>query len=89
MAGHLGDHGNPQTFTLMRKSPDCPRTIRLLEIHQQLRECATQIAYWTHRRAQAELREDRNESGARLLAWQSNQRCQVAALNELTGKAAA
>ena len=73
----------------MRKSPDCSVTLKRHEIHHQLRECATQIAYWTMKKAQSELRDERVEASARLLAWQSNQRCQTAALVALTGKAAA
>ncbi len=89
MAHDVGHTRNPQNVTRMRKSPDCTESLTRAEIHRQLRDCAEQIRYWTMRKAQAALREDRLRAAALLLAWQSNQRCQFAALAALSGKAAA
>lgn len=59
------------------------------EIQKAIRAADEQVAYWTAKKAQSIRDLDRNDAGARLLAWESNRRCKISELLTLGGKAVA
>ena len=67
---------------MIAKGEYANRHERRLEIHAAIRQCQWQIAYWTAKKAQALNAMDRTHAGVRLLAWQYNERWQLANLNQ-------